>query len=219
LVFHIPFNGGAMPTKQSVFILLLILSVFLFAFGQGVLAQGAPPPVDGTPPADGAPPDDSIQCDLLLEEATDELTDAIEAEQIALFGTGTTGDLPFAGASDLFLFQAYSLLYGSIVNLDRTAETVFDMSVEGCTTPESSLEMIDDIHLARGKKGYLLANLEFVDAVVYAGLLKRAIVLEKKVLLTLIGPPVVPGDPTVPEVPTTPPVEPAAPEVPVVVVP
>ncbi len=176
-----------MQKKPSVFIPLLILSMFLFVFCQGVLAQESPPPADETSP------DNAIVCDLLLEDATDELTDAIQTERIALFSTDSTnpdGGLPFSDLPLALLFEAFSLLFDSTDRLDRTAEFVVDMSVAACITSESALEMVDKIHLARGKKGYLLANLQSVTFVVYAGLLERAIALEQEVLLTL-KPPIV----------------------------
>lgn len=189
-----------MQKKPSAFILLLILSMFLFAFCQGVLAQESPPAdgtasEDGTAPEDDTSPANSIVCDLLLEDTTDELTDAIQAERIALFGTGSTnpdGALPFSDLPLALLFEAYSLLFDSMASLDRTAEFVVDMSVAACITSESAQDMVDKIHLARGKKGYLLANLQSVTFLVYAGLLERAIALEQEVLVTLIGSPIVP---------------------------
>jgi hypothetical protein len=181
-----------MAAKQTIFILPFILSMALFS--QGAMAQAVPPPVDGAPPADN-----TIVCDLLLEDTTDPLTEAIGADQVALFGTGGRGsarDVPFADVSLAFRVEAYTLLTDSMYDLDRSGESLVDMSVAECISSASALEMVDKIHLARGKKGYLLANLEFVDAVVYAGLLKRVIGLEKEVLQTLIGPPVAPASST-----------------------
>jgi|GEM_PF-5094606 len=180
-----------MQKKPNAFIPLLVLSMFLLAFCQGVLAQQSQPATDGTSP------DNSIVCNLLLDDAAGELTDAIQADRIALFGTGSTnpdGDVLFSDLPLALQFEAYSLLFDSVDGLDRTAEFVVDMSVATCITADSALAMVDKIHLARGKKGYLLANLQSVTFQVYAGLLARAIALEQEVLQTL-APPVVPAAP------------------------
>ena len=191
-----------MSTTHSGFIQPVILSLFLFAFSQGIEAQQAPP-------VNGNPPDNSIACDLLREDATNNLTDAIESNRTALFGTGSTG-LPGgfspSDALDRFLGQALYLLYDSFGSLDRAAVAIVDMSVAGCISPESALNLAEDIQLAGGKIGFIVRNGDNVDAVVYRGLLKGAIDLEEAVFVQIKpqGASTMPTTPTTSTTPTTP---------------